>query len=391
MVRQRFNKRIKHMNRFLKYILLSLVFISASLFASGVQAADPLLGDFKCSTFTTVGKKLAIFRMSLVEQTNGTPNFDPTSGSFFCVELSESATVAEWPDLIKGKDQNGSVVINRNWNIKDVRAQYRDVCPNVTGDWNTFGFDSDHKPQDGTYELSRSIEYTCAGGSPTYEARRRYYFNDLGSPIDEVFVFFIKIAEDGEQQPNPIPICAQKDGTSKSVCEAVSGCLWQVAGAKCFAKADPEINCTQLPPDVCSAANYCTPGENNTCVPKAIQVEVDKAIDNYIAERYDMPKDYKGPLPKCAFTGSCRNVEDLVQLGVNEANWLFGIIAGLGFAFFVYGGLTMVLSFGNSEKVGQGKQILVAATVGMIIAFSAYVLVSFIVKAIGINPNLSPF
>lgn len=121
------------------------------------------------------------------------------------------------------------------------------------------------------------------------------------------------------------------------------------------------------------------------------KIDMSKAVDQYIADRYSKPTGYDGPLPDCAFTGTCRSVEDLLGLGVKVADWLFSILAGLGFAFFVYGGVTMIFSFGNAEKVGQGKQILVAATIGIIIAFSAYVLVGFIVKAIGINPTLTPF
>ncbi|MBP9732271.1 MAG: hypothetical protein KBD29_02315 [Candidatus Magasanikbacteria bacterium] len=179
-----------------------------------------------------------------------------------------------------------------------------------------------------------------------------------------------------------IGLCEKPDSTS---CAATSGCIWLPVG-RCVMKTDTSVKCAEINDQaVCTSVTHCRFDEDTKkCLGKN-QVEVSKAIDNYIAERYKAPDGYEGPLPPCAFTGSCRNVEDLVELGVNVATWLFGIIAGLGFAFFVYGGLTMVLSFGNSEKVVQGKQILVAATVGMIIAFSAYVLVNFIVKAIGIT------
>lgn len=378
------------MKKYLQFFLLLLI-VLFELVASPlvVNAADPRLGSFKCSTFAPENKKLAIFKISQDQQTTGDPHFDPTNGQFFCVEVAEGANYAEWVELMNGRNEGGQLVIQREWNNKQVRAQFRDKCANNLGEWGDIN--DDQRLSTGRYAFVLTVPNTCAGMQSSYNARQRYYFNDLGSPIDEVFVFFIKIADDDEQQPNPIPLCAQKNSTSKQTCESDSQCLWQVAGAKCLAKADTSIDCAQLPSDVCLAARHCTAGENNTCVKKTTQVEVSKAIDQYIAEQYKRPDGYEGPLPPCAFTGSCRNVEDLVQVGVNVANWLFGIIAGLGFAFFVYGGLTMVLSFGNSEKVGQGKQILVAATVGMIIAFSAYVLVSFVVKAIGINPNLAPF
>jgi hypothetical protein len=386
MVQQRFNKRIKHMVRFLKYTLLTFVCISASLFASGVQAADPPLGDFKCPMFAVEGKKLSIFLLTLVEGADAAVEV-PQSDRFFCVETNAASTTVTWGDLTKGKDRNGAIAIKPQWGGggADVRPQYFTTCLLQTSDiWNDTGVGADVEPSDQIYSLSRTA-LRC--NKP--DARLRYYLNELvGSP--ELYLYYIKPALRDEQQENPIAACEASRGTSKQVCEANPKCFWSVPNL-CMAKADPGIDCTKLSSAECSSANYCTTGENNTCVKKTTQVEVSKAIDQYIEDRYAKPKDYTGPLPECAFTGSCRNVEDLVELGVNIATWLFGIIAGLGFAFFVYGGLTMVLSFGNSEKVGQGKQILVAATVGMIIAFSAYVLVSFVVKAIGINPNLVPF
>ncbi len=182
--------------------------------------------------------------------------------------------------------------------------------------------------------------------------------------------------------------CAKTDATS---CKGETGCVWLPAG-KCVSNDDVSVKCSEISDrNVCVSLLHCRFEENSkTCLLKS-QVNVAEAIDAQIAQTHGMPAGYTGPLPPCAFTGTCNSVEDLVQLGVNVANWLFGIIAGLGFAFFVYGGLTMILSFGNAEKVSSGKQILVAAAIGMIIAFSAYVLISFVVKAIGINPNLVPF
>ncbi len=372
------------MVRFLKYTLLTFVCISASLFASGVQAADPPLGDFKCPMFAVEGKKLSIFLLTSIESEDTVEV--PPSNRFFCVETSVDATTVTWGDLTKGKDRNGAIAIYPQWGSggADVRPQYFTTCLLDSSDkWHDTGVGADVKPSDQIYSLSKTASH-CDKSN----ARLRYYLNELvGSP--ELYLYYIKPALPGEQQENPIAACEASRGTSKQACEANSKCFWSIPNL-CLAKADPGIDCTKLSLTECSAANYCT-SENNKCVKKTTQVEVSKAIDQYIEDRYSKPKDYTGPLPKCAFTGSCRNVEDLVQVGVNVATWLFGIIAGLGFAFFVYGGLTMVLSFGNSEKVGQGKQILVAATVGMIIAFSAYVLVSFVVKAIGINPNLAPF
>lgn len=105
--------------------------------------------------------------------------------------------------------------------------------------------------------------------------------------------------------------------------------------------------------------------------------------------RYEMPPGYDGPLPECAFDGSCRDVNDFLELAINIGKWLFSIIGGLAFAFFVYGGFTMIISFGNAEKFKKGGQILVAAFFGVLIAFSAYLIVNFLLDTIGVDETLN--
>lgn len=69
---------------------------------------------------------------------------------------------------------------------------------------------------------------------------------------------------------------------------------------------------------------------------------------------------------------------------------LYGrVIRGLlGFAgvgallFFIWGGIVILTSGGNSDKVKQGRDSIVWAALGLIIAFSSYIILNFVVKAI---------
>lgn len=97
------------------------------------------------------------------------------------------------------------------------------------------------------------------------------------------------------------------------------------------------------------------------------------------------PDGYDGPLPDCAFDGTCRNVNDLLTLIVNWGQRIFGLIGSFALVMFIYGGFTMILSAGNSEKVKKGRDILVAAVIGLTIAFSAYLLVDFILDALKVS------
>ena len=94
-------------------------------------------------------------------------------------------------------------------------------------------------------------------------------------------------------------------------------------------------------------------------------------------------------LPPCVFEkevkGDCRDVTVFLVLMFNIITYLFSIIGGVALLYFVYGGFIMILSQGNSEKVAQGKGVIVAAVLGIIIAFSGYALVRFVGKVAGID------
>jgi len=49
---------------------------------------------------------------------------------------------------------------------------------------------------------------------------------------------------------------------------------------------------------------------------------------------------------------------------------------------FIYGGATWMLSGGNQEKVTKGKQILIWATLGLVIIFTAYALVRSVLTTV---------
>ena len=100
-------------------------------------------------------------------------------------------------------------------------------------------------------------------------------------------------------------------------------------------------------------------------------------------------------IPDCALknpTGNapdemeCRSISIFVILLLHFTNYLFGIVGALALLFFIYGGFTLILSRGATEQVKKGKDILVAAIVGLVIVFGAYMLVSFLGTAVGLKP-----
>ncbi|MBI5072056.1 hypothetical protein HZB93_04200 [Candidatus Falkowbacteria bacterium] len=60
------------------------------------------------------------------------------------------------------------------------------------------------------------------------------------------------------------------------------------------------------------------------------------------------------------------------------------IVGALALAMFVYGGFTWLTSGGSADKVKKGKDILIWATIGLIVIFTSYTLVDFLLTALGI-------
>ena len=60
---------------------------------------------------------------------------------------------------------------------------------------------------------------------------------------------------------------------------------------------------------------------------------------------------------------------------------VLGVIGSLALVMFIYGGATWMLSAGNQEIVAKGKRILIWATVGLMVIFTSYVVVRFLINA----------
>jgi len=58
-------------------------------------------------------------------------------------------------------------------------------------------------------------------------------------------------------------------------------------------------------------------------------------------------------------------------------------LAGIGaLLFFIWGGIVMLTSRGNSEKVKQARDTMVWAAIGLLVCFSSYIILRFVLEAI---------
>jgi hypothetical protein len=64
-----------------------------------------------------------------------------------------------------------------------------------------------------------------------------------------------------------------------------------------------------------------------------------------------------------------------------------GVAGSVALLMFVYGGIMWILSGGEMSKVKMAQQILLNATIGLILIFGAYLFTSAIIESILANPS----
>jgi hypothetical protein len=80
--------------------------------------------------------------------------------------------------------------------------------------------------------------------------------------------------------------------------------------------------------------------------------------------------DLKNPI-------SANSIPALIGQIINVA---LGIVGSLALIMFIYGGFTWMLAAGNEQAVEKGRNILVWATIGLVVIFASYSLVNFIIN-----------
>lgn len=58
-----------------------------------------------------------------------------------------------------------------------------------------------------------------------------------------------------------------------------------------------------------------------------------------------------------------------------------GIVGSIAFAIFLWGGFLWMTSGGSAEKIGKGKNVIAWAAIGLLVIFTSYTLVKFVLDA----------
>ena len=75
-------------------------------------------------------------------------------------------------------------------------------------------------------------------------------------------------------------------------------------------------------------------------------------------------------------------VKPVVYLGgIEIIQAILGVVDSIALLMFIYGGFLWLTSSGNEQKITQGKQVLVWATI-LTVIFLSYTLVNFVIGGI---------
>jgi len=87
------------------------------------------------------------------------------------------------------------------------------------------------------------------------------------------------------------------------------------------------------------------------------------------------------------FDRSCDDVGVFIELAINIGAFMFTFIGALALLVFVYGGFKIIISAGDSAKIKEGKDAMIAAVIGIAIAFSGVAIVKFLGDSLQLKPE----
>jgi len=172
-------------------------------------------------------------------------------------------------------------------------------------------------------------------------------------------------------------------GNSPCFCETIKADGTYKYGCYSIRETKEECNGWKPAKPVAGETSQCI-WQNTTSSCEALLV----ALENKLAETNGKPSSESKLIPAECLTDKldpkCADVSIFLLMLIQITNYLFSIIGAVALAVFVYGGVLMVISQGNSEKTKKGMETLMAAFIGLIVAFAGYMLINFLAGALGV-------
>ena len=73
-------------------------------------------------------------------------------------------------------------------------------------------------------------------------------------------------------------------------------------------------------------------------------------------------------------------VNDPGIIAGNIIKVILGLVGSISLVIFIYGGLLWMTSSGNREQVTKGRNTLIWATLGLLVIFSSYTIINFVLR-----------
>lgn len=72
----------------------------------------------------------------------------------------------------------------------------------------------------------------------------------------------------------------------------------------------------------------------------------------------------------------------LLSTGGKIVEGFLGVVGAVALVMFVYGGILWLTSGGAADKIEKGRKIFVWSVIGLLVIFSSYILVNFVITGI---------
>lgn len=100
-------------------------------------------------------------------------------------------------------------------------------------------------------------------------------------------------------------------------------------------------------------------------------------------EKKAEPKTYKAiPVKGIDLPTEMMITADIPTLIGQVIKAVLGIVGSIALLMFIYGGFLWLMSAGSPERVAKGKNVLIWASVGLVVIFVSYALVNFVIGSL---------
>lgn len=389
----------------MRAIGLMFIFVYALAFGAVAHAAldapaEPFPIGITCpkaedgKTYAIFGRTKAYsYDVGANGQKENLPNNSTEAPEQFCVLVSRGQTTVSANALTSAGVLNGG---EWSYSIREQIAacragdNYRDF-----DDLNRQVVDAAENPVEMMFEMKQiEPDQNCRGlGKANLVFRYEILKATAGLSKTHYDAFNLYFLGFSDGSTNEIKPCEDYTVEGAGKCNLTPNCFWQEKDGQtparevkqCKNKLDRTL-CPSLPQNLCGTKEGSPACAWNATTNRCLTALEQNIIDK---DKVDREKGslFQEAIPDCAYEGTCNDTNDILRVAIVYSRLLFGIFGALALVFFIAGGVMIVSSFGNSEKVKKGQEIITAAIIGLIICFSSFMAINFLLDTLDVQTD----